>query len=40
MWDMPHGLTLWRTFMFSRRMKTPRNEDAFSHFLSVLKLIV
>ena len=40
MWDMARGLTLWGTFMFSRRMKMPGNEDAFSHFLSVLKLIV
>lgn len=40
MWDMPGGLTLWGTFMFAGRMKTPGNEGFFSRFLSVLKLIV
>lgn len=40
MWDMPAGLTRRGTFRFSRRMETPGNGDSFSHFLSVLKLIV
>lgn len=40
MWDMPCGLTLRGTFMLAGRMKTPGNEGFFSHFLSVLKLIV